>query len=376
MPRPAGMSFRKEPKFLTDAAHRHETDSVTLEIRREMDATARAAWSAIADGDAFGLRLREDTVTEGALLKLVRRSTIPVLQKFNQTEEKSSGGDWAWFVGSRRHGWISFRLQAKRMDRLRYRQLGHRGQLPGERQYDTLLRDSAAASVPTFPFHVFFNGWAPGWPKDIGWNACPNGASFPNCVHHEMSDMGCSLLPATAVRDLHRSTGRKRSHVSTYLPTSVPWSWLFGPPVPRTSSRSEPADRRLSVSGIGRLLAWHETMTSTLASRSAGHSTGHGGSDSGSSAAQALLSRWVDRHEGETVAPEVQPAEHLPAYADWILRRALNERLRRGRLDGYEDRAWNAFIDNDELPLEERQQQSFETPSALSGVMFTPWIGP
>lgn len=334
-----------------------------------MNATARAGWSAVADGDDFGLRLREDTVTEGALLHLARRFPLLVLQKFNQAEEKSSGGDWEWFVGSRRHGWISFRVQAKRMDDLRYRQLSHGGQLPGERQYDTLIRDSAAARVPTFPFHVFFNGWSGGWPKGMDWNACPNGANFPDCVHHDMSDMGCSLLPATVVRDLHRSSGRNRLHVGTYLPTSVPWSWLFGPPA-RASSRPASIGSLPGVRGISQLMAWHETMAASLAL-----TPQESGSSPDDSPAKVLLSRWAELNEQGTVAPEGQPGERLPAYAEWTLRHALSERLRRDRLDGLAIEAWNDFVnDAEQLPYTQ-QQRTFETPSTLSGLMFSPWPG-
>ena len=333
-----------------------------------MNATARAAWSAVADGDDFGLRLREDTVTEGALLHLARRFPRLVIQKFNQTEEKSTGGDWEWFVGSRRYGWISFRVQAKRMDGLRYRQLSHGGQLPGERQYDTLIRDSSAARVPTFPFHVFFNGWSGGWPKDIAWNACPNGATFSDCVHHDMADMGCSLLPATVVRDLHRSSGTKRLHVGTYLPTSVPWSWLFGPPPKRAASSPAAIGSLPRVRGISQLLAWHETLAASFSTNPP-----QSGSRSGDSAAKVLLGRWAELNEQGTVAPVGQPGEQLPAYAEWTLRHALSQRLRRDRLDGWDIEAWYDFVNDDEASLSSLQEQVFETPPTMSGLMFSPW---
>lgn len=344
---------------------------MTSDIRVAMNATARAAWSAVADGDDFGVRLREDTVTEGALLHLARRFPLLILQKFNQADEKSSGGDWEWFVGSRRHGWIAFRIQAKRMDGLRYRQLDHGGQLPGERQYDTLLRDSAAASVPTFPFHVFFNGWSSGWPRGFAWNACPNGTTFPRCAHHDMSDMGCSLLPATTVRDLHRSSGRKRLRVATYLPTSVPWSWLFGPPPKRTSSGPGPTGWPAGIGGLSQLLAWHETMAATLAEPPPS-GVNQGGSTRDHSPAEVLLRRWAELLGQGAVIPEGRPAERLPAYADWTLKHNLRERLLRDRLDGLATDAWD-FLESDDDALRDQDQQTFGTPSTLSGLIFTPW---
>jgi hypothetical protein len=333
---------------------------VTLYIHEAMNATARAAWSAVADGDDLGLRLREDTVTEGALLHLARRFPVLVLQKFSQTEEKSSGGDWQWFVGSRSQGWIAFRLQAKRMDALRYRQLDHGGQFPGEKQYDTLIRDSSAAHVPTFPFHVFFNGWSSGWPKGIAWNACPRGTTFPNCVHHEMSDLGCSLLPATVVRDLHQSSGKKRLHVATYLPRSVPWSWLFGPPRGRTGAAPGPVGA-MPIFDVAHLLAWHETLAEALSQTTA--------SDASSSV--VLRDRWAEVNAHGAAAPRGRPAERLPVYADRTLRYALRERLRRERIGGRAIEAWESFLLDDEQFLAEGQQP-FSVPAELNGLMFTP----
>ncbi len=333
---------------------------MSLYIHEAMNATARAAWSAVADGDDLGLRLREDTVTEGALLHLARQFPVLVLQKFNQTEEKSSGGDWQWFVGSRSQGWIAFRLQAKRIDALRYRQLDHEGQFPGEKQYDTLIRDSSAAHVPTFPFHVFFNGWSNGWPKGIAWNACPRGKTYSSCVHHEMSDMGCSLLPAAVVRDLHRSSGKKRLHVATYLPSSVPWSWLFGPPRRRTGAGPGPAGAA-PINDVAHLLAWHEMLAGVLPQATA----------SGASSAVILRDRWAEVNGHGAAAPRGRPAERLPAYADRTLRYALRQRLRREQLGGQAIETWESFLFDDEQFLSEAQQP-FEVPATLDGLMFTP----
>ena len=338
-----------------------------VKLREAMDATASAAWSAVADGDVLGIRLREDTVTEGALLHLARHFPRLILYKFNPTEEKSTGGDWEWFVGSRRRGWIAFRIQAKRMDRLRYRQLSHGGQLSGERQYDTLIRDSAAATVPTFPFHVFFNGWATGWPAGIPWNACPNRRTFPRCTHHEMTHMGCSLLPANAVRTLHRSSGSRRLNVATYLPSSVPWSWLFGPPPGHAASGWGSVGSSPGVRELSELLAWHEMM-GPMRDWVASPATGSKES-AWPSSAKELTRRWVSlRQQGEYA--QRRPAEQLPAYAEWGLRAGLRQRQLGDRLDESDAEAWNYLGDE---AMRGEEPGTFSIPSGLSGLAFTPW---
>ncbi|TQN47720.1 hypothetical protein FHX52_0835 [Humibacillus xanthopallidus] len=326
-----------------------------------MDTTARAAWSAIADADDLGLRLREDTVTEGVLLRLARRVPDLILHRFNQMSEKSSGGDWEWFVGSQRAGWIAFRIQAKRMDGFQYLQLDHEGLLPGEKQYDTLIRDSAAGTVPTFPFHVFFNGWSGGWPSSIAWNACPNGRVFTLCKHHEETDMGCSLAPSAAVRILHRSGGAKRLRVETYLPHSVPWSWLFGPPL------GSGGTRRTGPSSLVTLLAWHERMAQMLAGGAPrGVSMGEG------SLPQELVRWWITQLQQGSPKPEREPAHDLPDYAAWALHTELIRRRVRERAEPETADGWKAYFSDEVYRQSDNQLPTFASPSGLDGLLFTP----
>lgn len=176
---------------------------------------------------------------------------------------------------------------------------------------------------------------------------------FPHCIHHEMSDMGCSVLPATVVRDLHRSSGKRRTHVATYLPTSMPWSWLFGPPGWRPGPRP--------VIGLSHLLAWHETVAETLSQATA----------LDGSSKVVLRDRWAELNAHGPAVPQGRPAERLPAYADSILRDALRERLRHEHIGGLAIEAWDSFVTEDELLLPEGQEP-FEVPATLSGLMFTP----
>lgn len=307
-------------------------------------------------------------MTEGALLHLARRFPSLLLHKFNQSEEKSTGGDWEWFVGSRR-GWIAFRIQAKRMDGLQYRQLSHDGQLAGERQYDTLIRDSAAAAVPTFPFHVFFNGWSSGWPTGVPWNACPNGRLYRDCAHHAMTDMGCSLLPATTVRDLHRSSGRARLKVATYLPTSVPWSWLFGPPIETSLSGS--AGRRPPIRDLDTLVAWHVALAQALGPGSSYVDEQDAGS--GPSTAGVLARRWFASASDLASISDPEPALRLPIYAAWALGQSLRQRIELDRSNGEFDEAWHA-IAIEASDLAEEEARTFATPPGLNGVIFSPLL--
>lgn len=339
---------------------------MTSDIRTEMNTTARAAWSAIADGDDLGLRLREDTVTEGVLLRLSRRFPSLILHRFNQMEEKSSGGDWEWFVGSRKAGWIAFRIQAKRMDGLTYRQLDHEGLLSGEKQYDTLIRDSATAAVPTFPFHVFLNGWSRGWPPSIAWNACPNGRVFPGCRHHGETDMGCSLIPSGAVRTLHRNAASKRLHVATYLPHSVPWSWLFGPPH-RFGGVSRPG-----LSSLFQLVAWHEGMAKILAGE-APEGTAPSESSGERSRSQGLVRWWNRVLQDHSAIPEREPARDLPDYAAWALQREIGRRRSLERLEPEAADAWDVYVRGGFDRLLDDELPTFASPSGIDGLLFTPW---
>lgn len=194
-----------------------------------MDGLAAETWLRIERGDARGIRLREDTITENHLLDLDVWHPEVIVHRFNQNTEKASGADWEWYIGTDTT-WFALRIQAKRMDQLEYRQLQHPGDGTDSYQYDTLIRTSRTGTntLETFPYYVFFNGWD-AWPKGVDWYGCPNGNTLSGCSHATVLDFGCSAMPAELVRAIHSGRGAAGRKVSEYLPSSMPWSWLFPP---------------------------------------------------------------------------------------------------------------------------------------------------
>ena len=168
-----------------------------------MDDLAHATWLRILTGDDRGIRQREDTITETILLDLDVRQPDLIVHRFNQNEENAVGADWEWFIGSDRAGWFCLRIQAKRVDQGQYKQLGHPGHGTDDYQYDTLIRScsesTAATGVKSFPYYVFFNGFAK-WPSDATWSGCPRGFPLGECKHASLYDFGCSAAPADLVR--------------------------------------------------------------------------------------------------------------------------------------------------------------------------------
>jgi hypothetical protein len=229
-------------------------------LATDMNAHAARTWRLLVAGDSRGIRLREDTITETNLLSLDLNHPYLHVHRFNQSEEKASGGDWQWYIGSDRAGWFGLRIQAKRMDDRSYKMLDHPGELEDEYQFDTLIRsaddDRRRTGLKTFPYYVFFNGWSDGWPSGAPWNICPNRVGAGNCSHADVLDFGCAASPARAVRAIYLALGRHRKRVEPHLALSMPWSWLFGQPGPRPAP---PPPGRLPF-GTKRALGWHQAL--------------------------------------------------------------------------------------------------------------------
>jgi hypothetical protein len=236
-----------------------------MTIVEHMDELASRTWRLLLEGDRRRIRLREDTLTEVNLLDLSINHPELAVYRFNQYEESSTGGDWEWYIGSRRRGWFRLRIQAKRVDGMAYKQLDHGGERDDEFQYDTLIRSSReSSSIVTFPYYVFFNGWAAGWPSGADWRICPNGKPPGRCAHATVEHFGCAASPAELVRVLHGRLGRKRKRVEPHLSVSMPWSWLLRRPLARrrvdggASAPSAPPPTTLAA------LAWHQAVRQTV----------------------------------------------------------------------------------------------------------------
>jgi hypothetical protein len=197
------------------------------ELPKECDRLAALTWERIASGDARGLRLREDSLTDVNLLELAVKFPNLRVHRFTQSAEKHTGADWEWWIGSSETGWNVLRVQAKRMDGNTYRMLDHPGERDDEYQYDTLIRSARAEPTATYPYFVFFNGWVSGWPSNVPMRTCPWCPPSSKCRHARAENFGAAAVPAEVVRDIHHGGLPDRRRVDRHLPHTVPWSWLF-----------------------------------------------------------------------------------------------------------------------------------------------------
>lgn len=197
-----------------------------VEVVRDMDRLARATWDRVMIGDIAGLKFREDSITDELLFALMRKHPQLAVRRLNQSEEKTAGADWEWWIGSWSLGWFRLKIQAKRVHGKKYRELDHRGDIDAghEFQYQTLIAGCQGES--TYPFHVFFNGWAQDRFRE----------SFVSDHVHRCGPLdqelwGCAVMSSYSVVDLHlgsRGTEwTERSFVPRYMPASLPWSRLF-----------------------------------------------------------------------------------------------------------------------------------------------------
>jgi len=153
------------------------------DLRRDMNELATETWLKIATGDPRGLRFGENALTDHNLWILDQKHAGLNVHHFNQYEEKKSGADWEWWIGSASTGWLCLRIQAKRVQRKTYPELDHPGSGDNDHQYDTLI-DSCDLTQGQYPLHVFYNGWTQsyfgdpaGWAKPAKWRACPRNAA-------------------------------------------------------------------------------------------------------------------------------------------------------------------------------------------------------
>ncbi len=230
-----------------------------LALAKDLDRLANETWEKITLGDPWGLKFREDSVTDHNLFDLARKHPRLLVDKHSGRREKRSGADWEWWVGSDPLGWVVLRIQAKRLHGFNFSMLDHDGELDHEKQYETLIRQ-CLGRPGHYPFHVFYSGWAdaagkPAWPSDACWNVCPAGVRPPDCGHAAVGDFGCSVVASSTVAALASSGNPKRHYAPEHLSSSVPWSYLFRLATAKTAG--------VSVKDLDELHApWVQTLIS------------------------------------------------------------------------------------------------------------------
>ncbi|ORI25157.1 hypothetical protein BH686_04870 [Rhodococcus erythropolis] len=210
-------------------------------LRDDMDDLARTTWDDLVDGEAYGIKFREDTFTDRNLLALAKGHRAIRPFRHDQSREKTTGADWEWWIGSAAEGWICLRIQAKRIHSRSYKYLSHDGELDDEYQYDTLIRGCDEDWM--YPFHVFYNGW-----DDNRFTSEPEfGADLPlvTLAIGDRRDVGCAVASTHSVKQVHGSHRSGRNSVLNHSRVSVPWSYLFA------GTSAYPIKRSRIVGGVG-----------------------------------------------------------------------------------------------------------------------------
>lgn len=303
------------------------------ELIRDMDSASRATWNRVMLGDIAALKFREDSITEEILFNLMQRHPQLTVRRFNQHEEKKSGADWEWWVGSGNLGWFRLRIQAKRVHKAAYKELDHRGDIEAghEFQYQTLI--ASCHEEATYPFHVFYNGW-----PENRFNETFESDHETRCGPLDQELWGCAAMSSHTVENLHLGSKdvhwARRSYVPRYMPGSLPWSRLF------TSACTNFMDRRprsVALAGASpHAIFQHMHAAAFVADRIARDEV---------SADRPDLQNWV---VGQL--DQVRLHTELPSYA-WKAQ-AAQQHFRSG--DGYMEENPNFRVGPEDDPLGEQ----------------------
>lgn len=206
-------------------------------LRSDLNRLAELTWKKIETGDRSGLAFREDSITDHNLWELSQAHPDLHVYRYNQAQERTSGADWEWWIGSHQDGWLCLRIQAKRVYGSSYPELVHAGRGDDDFQYDTLI-DSCDEKRGEYPIHVFYNGWQHGrfksgtyWAAPAAWRACPNGRGPDACSHASPQHYGCAIASSHAVKRAHEGGKRNTRLVQKHLSNALPWSYLLGYPL-------------------------------------------------------------------------------------------------------------------------------------------------
>lgn len=186
-----------------------------------MDSLAVDTWSAIEDVYVLGVDYGEVTATHvnlRAIRKFAVATGFPLeVKRVTSREERRVGADWEFWLVLKSGAALGYSIQAKRVyerdGRYHYSELGHRGERPGEKQYDTLIRHAKAHG--SHPVHVLYNGW----PLPNAWFRFP---TKPQQFY------GCAAISTHQLRSVRVRNGRRGvNDAAHYAPYSFPWSDLF-----------------------------------------------------------------------------------------------------------------------------------------------------
>jgi hypothetical protein len=200
-----------------------------------MDELARETWSKIRRAHSVHMSMGEVSITHHVLLALEEKNVAlarPVkIHEVSQVLERRVGADFEIWLRLKDGSALGYSIQAKRVvigaKHLTYPALGHRGERPGEYQYDTLLRH--AAKHRSHALHLFYNGW----------NDSRAGRPYYSSPDPQL--YGCAAVPTERVKAAREFTTRKTNNLKAFETASIPWSELLRVhPKAKTSSPTTP----------------------------------------------------------------------------------------------------------------------------------------
>jgi hypothetical protein len=199
---------------------------------------SRQTWDRIRDGHSLSIRQGESAITDTLLLEIARAS-LPSMKilKTSQAEECSKGTDWEWWVGSRRHGWLRYAIQAKKIffPRDTYQMLGHK---VGSRLQVDVLLDYATANQAVALYCLYNATDAPD--VDRYWHCT---------LKFERKQLGCTLAPAETIKRCLSMRG-KRTFKGVHSDLRVlPWRCIVKCPaiLDAYSRRSSNASKKVRL---------------------------------------------------------------------------------------------------------------------------------
>lgn len=190
-----------------------------------LESLARDTWERLRDSIGLDIRFGEETITDLLLLDLKRQgpggSRVIQTPKHN---EKHTGTDWEWWIGTPRIGWLRFAVQAKKMNlkNYRYDSLSHK--VGGTLQIDLLER--YATSNDAIPIYCLYN-YIPTVRKSKSWQCCKQ---------FEVEQLACTITPSHVVKKAINTRGTRNFHSLHSNKQTLPWRCLADCPKRRKHS--------------------------------------------------------------------------------------------------------------------------------------------
>jgi len=188
-----------------------------------LEALAQSTWRTLKSSHLRRIRFGEDAVTSINLNVLAALKKTVVVED-TRANEATKGCDFELWIGSDRHGWRRYAVQAKKLtvSVSRYSTLGH--VVAGTKQIDVLERYALAnKAAAMYCFYNYSNGahdWSCALPVDA-------------------EQLGCSVTPSVVVRRALSGRGRRNFSWIHQQKSTLPWRCLVKCPLLATPSTGQ-----------------------------------------------------------------------------------------------------------------------------------------